>query len=309
MSTPVSSSSDRAPDRGAFLQRHWKKLVGGVVALVVLVLAASFIYAKVLNDAPDELDSGDLSDALNDTTPATAPGASVTTTAAAATSVPATRAPAATTAAPTPSSDAPASTAEAAATTSPADGGATTAPAATTAASTSVDGVWNVTQASTLRYRVTESINGFDTEGVGETNQITGTLTLAGSSATAAGFTVDMATFTSNESRRDGQFNGRIMSVDEFPTSSFVLTSAIEFGTVPSDGETITATATGDLTLRGVTKSVTFDLTASLQNGRVGVLGNIPVLFADYGIPNPSFGTISTEDNGLLEFVLVFERA
>ena len=39
------------------------------------------------------------------------------------------------------------------------------------------------------------------------------------------------------------------------------------------------------------------------------MLGNIPVLFSDYGIPNPSFGTISTEDNGLLEFILVFERA
>ena len=99
------------------------------------------------------------------------------------------------------------------------------------------------------------------------------------------------------------------MRVDEFPTSSFVLTSPIDFGTVPATGETITATATGDLTLRGVTKSVTFELTATLDNGKVGVLGNIPVLFSDYGIPNPSFGTISTEDNGLLEFVLVFERA
>jgi hypothetical protein len=31
-------------------------------------------------------------------------------------------------------------------------------------------------------------------------------------------------------------------------------------------------------------------------------------VFADYGIPAPSLGTVSTEDNGLLEFVLVMER-
>jgi len=136
-----------------------------------------------------------------------------------------------------------------------------------------------------------------------------GALTISGTTATAADFTVDMTTFSSDESRRDGQFNGRIMSVDEFPTAEFHLTSPIDFGSVPAEGTSITATATGDLTLRGVTKSVTFEVTAQVQNGKIGVLGNIPVLFSDYDIPNPSFGTISTQDHGLLEFVLVFEPA
>ncbi len=67
--------------------------------------------------------------------------------------------------------------------------------------------------------------------------------------------------------------------------------------------------ATGELTLRGVTNEVTFDLTARLENGRIGVLGEIPVVFADYGISNPSIGGITTEDDGLLEFVLVFAPA
>jgi hypothetical protein len=31
------------------------------------------------------------------------------------------------------------------------------------------------------------------------------------------------------------------------------------------------------------------------------------VAFADYEIANPSTGGITTEDNGLLEFILVFE--
>ncbi len=44
-----------------------------------------------------------------------------------------------------------------------------------------------------------------------------------------------------------------------------------------------------------------------MANGKIGVLGNIPVVFADYSIANPSFGGVTTEDNGLLEFVLVFE--
>jgi hypothetical protein len=48
---------------------------------------------------------------------------------------------------------------------------------------------------------------------------------------------------------------------------------------------------------------------ATFKNGLIGVLGQIPVVFAEYEIPNPSFASISTEDHGLLEFVLVFARS
>jgi len=45
-----------------------------------------------------------------------------------------------------------------------------------------------------------------------------------------------------------------------------------------------------------------------MRNGLVGVQGSIPVAFADYEIANPSFGGVSTQDNGLVEFVLVFQQ-
>jgi polyisoprenoid-binding protein YceI len=99
------------------------------------------------------------------------------------------------------------------------------------------------------------------------------------------------------------------MNADEFPTAEFRITEPIDFGRIPVGDEQITATATGELTLRGVTNPVTFDVTAQTTGGRIGVLGSIPVVFEDYGIENPSFGVVKTEDNGLVEFVLVFERA
>jgi polyisoprenoid-binding protein YceI len=99
------------------------------------------------------------------------------------------------------------------------------------------------------------------------------------------------------------------MEVDQYPEATFALTAPIEFLSVPPVGEQITASATGDLTLHGVTRPVTFDVTAEAGDDRIGVLGNIPVRFADYDIDNPSISGITTEDNGLLEFVLVFEPA
>lgn len=174
---------------------------------------------------------------------------------------------------------------------------------------TDATGTWNISSDSTLGYRVSEVLFGVDTEGAGRTNQVTGSLVIDGTTATSADFTVDVASITSDDDRRDGQFRGRIMSTDQFPTATFKLTQPIDFGSIPAAGDSVTASATGDLTLRGVTKSVTFDLTAKLENGRIGVLGNIPISFSDYSIPDPSNQAATVKDNGLLEFVLVFDKA
>jgi polyisoprenoid-binding protein YceI len=184
-----------------------------------------------------------------------------------------------------------------------------TAGASSNAAAGQVDGTWNVTSASQAGYRVKEILLGQDATAVGRTNGVTGSLTLTGSTVDTASFSVDMTTVTSDESRRDGQFRGRIMSTDQFPTSTFTLTSPIELGGAPADDETITASATGDLTLRGVTKSVTFEVQARRTGGALEVNGSIPIAFSEWEIPNPSIGPAQVGDDGLLEFLLVFAHA
>jgi polyisoprenoid-binding protein YceI len=173
----------------------------------------------------------------------------------------------------------------------------------------SVEGTWNVTPESEFGYRVEEVLFGVNTTAAGRSNEITGSMTIEGTTVTEASFTVDVGSITSDESRRDSQFRGRIMEVYRYPEATFTLSAPIEIGAVPAAGEQITASATGDLTLHGVTRPVTFDVTAEAGDDRIGVLGNIPVRFADYEIDNPSMSGITTEDNGLLEFVLVFEPA
>lgn len=186
---------------------------------------------------------------------------------------------------------------------------ASIAPGESVAAGDGVDGQWVIAADSEVGYRVEEVINGLDKTANGRTSDVTGSIVIDGTSATSGDFTVDMTTFSSDQSRRDNSFRGEIMEVDRFPTATFVLTSPIDFGAIPDEGGTVSAAATGDLTLHGVTRSVTFEVEATFKNGRIGVLGQIPVLFADYDIDNPSRGPISTEDNGLLEFVLIFDRA
>ena len=250
-------------------RRPLRWIVIGAIGLVALVLGGILLYAFVLNDSPDELDAGDLSDALVATVPATTP-ATVTGSP---------------------------STTE-------------TDPATTAAASTGeFDGDWVPTDASEFGYRVEEVLAGINTTAVGRSNEISGLLTIAGTTATAVDVEVQIDSIKSDSALRDGRFAGDIMNSDEFPTATFVLTEPIEFGSIPTGDEQVVASATGELTLRGVTNPVTFDVTAQTTDGRIGVLGSIPVVFADYGIDNPSFGQVRTEDEGLVEFVLVFDRA
>jgi hypothetical protein len=58
-----------------------------------------------------------------------------------------------------------------------------------------------------------------------------------------------------------------------------------------------------------VTNQVTVDLEAQRIGNTIEVKGTIPVTFADYDIPNPSFAGITTEDHGELEFLLKFTQS
>ena len=171
-----------------------------------------------------------------------------------------------------------------------------------------VSGTWTIAQDSVVGYRVKEVLFGQDTEGVGRTSQVTGSLAIADNAVTAADFTVDMASIESDSGKRDSQFRGRIMDTATYPTATFTLTSPITLPDEATSGTEFTVNATGDLSLRGTTKSVTFPLEAQLTNGAVRVAGTINVVFADWSIPNPGFGGITTEDNGDLEFLLTFSR-
>ncbi len=175
-------------------------------------------------------------------------------------------------------------------------------------ADTGIEGRWTVTTGSQAGYRVKEVLFGQDAEAVGRTDGVTGTLEIAGTTVTATEVVVDMTTVTSDESRRDGQFQGRIMDTATHPTATFALTEPIELGSVPADGEEVTHTVTGDLTLRGVTKSVTFDLTARRNGASIEANGSILINFDDYEIPDASGGPASVGRDGELELLLVFAR-
>lgn len=194
------------------------------------------------------------------------------------------------------------------ATTAAGGGVASTTTAASGVAPDGIEGIWTVTTGSQAGYRVKEVLFGQDAEAVGRTVQVSGTLQISGSSVTAADVTVDMAAVTSSESRRDGQFRNRIMDTATYPTATFTLRKPIELGAVPADGTEVTYTVTGDLALRGVTRSVTVDLTARRNGASIELNGSISVDFDVFQIPDASGGPAKVGRSGQIELLLVFAR-
>jgi polyisoprenoid-binding protein YceI len=186
----------------------------------------------------------------------------------------------------------------------------TTSPESTVPTVSDVTGSWSVAtnSDSVVGYRVKEILFGQETEGVGRTKSVTGDLAIADNSVTTASFSVDMTTLMSDAAKRDAQFNGRIMDVASYPTATFTLTQPISLPSNATSGEVITAEATGELTLRGTTKTVIFPIEAQLSGSTFTVVGSITIVFDEWGIPEPGLPGISVDPDGLLEFSLQFSR-
>ena len=182
----------------------------------------------------------------------------------------------------------------------------------------SIDGTWTVrseepTQAG---MRIKESfLSGLaDHTAVGRTSDVEGSLTIEGTSVTEGSFTVNLASleFTDTPAgldvaNRSNAMKDAGLETDTFPDATFALTGPVELGELPGTGEVITKEVTGDLTLHGVTKSVTFSVDAQLVDGEIEIATTDPVevVLTDYDIKAPVQGPVAkVADSGSFEFVV-----
>jgi len=168
-----------------------------------------------------------------------------------------------------------------------------------------LDGTWSVGPGSQAGYRVGEVLVGQKSTAVGRTDAVSGDVVIKGTTVESGSFTADVRSLKSEQPSRDRAFHHRIMQTSTYPSVTFELSKAVDFGKPPANGVAKKVQATGKLTMRGTTKPVTIPLTADHTGTTIRVVGSLDVVFADWGIPNPSFaGLVTTEDHGVLEFLL-----
>ena len=138
---------------------------------------------------------------------------------------------------------------------------------------------------------------------------MTGDVVIDGTTVTSADIEVDLTTITTNNSRRNSKVQ-EALETDQFPTATFSLTEPIDLGDGAADGEKVSVTGTGDLTIHGVTKSVQVPLEAQLVDDTVVLVGSTELTFSDFGVEVPSAPVVvSVSDTGTLELQLLLTRS
>ena len=159
-------------------------------------------------------------------------------------------------------------------------------------------------------FRVDEVLGGGigDFTAVGRTADVAGSIELTGTELVAATVEVTMSTLRTDNGSRDGQVR-RALNTNDFPLAVFTLVEPVALPAGMADGEAFSGSAEGDLTIKGVTNRVSFDLQAQLVGDKIVAVGSSEVLFSDYGVTAPTAPiVVSVEDNGIMEFQLILAR-
>ncbi len=197
-------------------------------------------------------------------------------------------------------STAPASTATTAATsaapTTSATAAETSTAAVSSASSSSSAGTGTtytvVADKSEASYSVREQLArlNFPTDAVGKTNAITGSVTIKpdGSIDTAnSKFTVDLSTLQTDSNMRDNFVRRNILQTDQYPQAVFVPTQVNGLpAALPQNGN-VSFKLTGNMTIHGVTKPVTWDVTGAINNGEANGKATTSFTFEDFGLQQP----------------------
>jgi polyisoprenoid-binding protein YceI len=171
-----------------------------------------------------------------------------------------------------------------------------------------VEGTWTVGAVSEAGFRIQQTVLFASSDVVERTTAVHGTLTVSGNEITAATFRVDLTAIT-----HDGKTTPQLttsLDTARHPEATVTLTRPVTLDPAFISGGTVTATVTGELTLRGVAHPVTFTVTARRDGTALQATGTIPVAFADWDIPSPTgYGSLgSLADHGVAEFFLVLRR-
>jgi polyisoprenoid-binding protein YceI len=181
---------------------------------------------------------------------------------------------------------------------------ATSAATASTATTTASATSWTLTDASKASIRVREQLVGVSlpSDAVLTATGVKGSFALNADGTFASGskITVDLTTLSSDERDRDNFIKRDTLQVGQFPTAEFVPTKTSGLTLPLATSGTFTFTLTGNITIKGKTKEVTFDVAAKRDGSDLTAtaIANPSWKFGDFGMTAPSvpFRVLSVTD-------------
>lgn len=111
--------------------------------------------------------------------------------------------------------------------------------------------------------------------------------------------TVDLRTLASDEGRRDRRLRTQWLESDTYPLAEFVSTGVEGVPDSYTEGQEITFKLTGDMTIREITKPVTFDVRGTLVGDTVTGTATTLLYMKDFGFDPPDIAGMLTVEDGV----------
>ena len=187
-----------------------------------------------------------------------------------------------------------------------------------TPAAVSPDGVLRLViapEGNEARFRVREQLVSLTlpSDAVGTTTSVSGAIVLQPDGLIlddGSRFAVDLTTLRSDSDRRDGYIQRNTLETGTYPEAVFVPKAVMGLPSPLPDSGAVAFQLTGDLTVHGATRSVTWDVTAQIEGQRLLGTAATSITFTEFGMPLPRVGPVlSVEDLIALEldFTLTLE--
>ncbi len=177
-------------------------------------------------------------------------------------------------------------------------------PASEGAQSPSAGGVFQLAEGTTVRFELDEELRGQPTHVVATNTEVEGQVRFDPadlSTAEIGTIVVGAQTFETDSSNRNRAIRGPILDASSFPEITFVPTSVDGLSGSVDVGQEVSFTVTGDLTIRDVTQTVTFEVTATLSaDETLEGTAETQVLRSDFGLQIPSVQSVANVTDEVL---------
>jgi polyisoprenoid-binding protein YceI len=145
---------------------------------------------------------------------------------------------------------------------------------------------------SEVRFNIHEELRGQPKDVIGTSNQVAGELAVDLndlSTAQLGEIVVNARTLQTDDNRRNQAIRNRILFTDQYELIKFNPTQVSGLSGSAAPGQSFTFQVTGDLTIKDVTKPVTFDVTVTVESAeRLMGSAKTSIALADFNLAVPS---------------------
>jgi polyisoprenoid-binding protein YceI len=148
---------------------------------------------------------------------------------------------------------------------------------------------------------------------VGSTGAVTGDIFIdqqRPSDSRIGTITVNIEQLATDSGQRDSTLRGKFLESSKFPTATFTATRLAGLPDTPyADGQELTFTITGDLTIRSVTRETTFAARGKVVGDTLTGTATTTIAMTDFGVEPPNIANfVSVENNVQLALTIEAQR-